>query len=114
MGNRSEVIGFSGWKFDNPPRHDPLWFEAINEEYWTDFFQDYWQLPYCTGGIYLATVLGLQSYMKNKKAIQLKPWLFMWNVAIGLFSIVGFVRTAPELYGILSSSNGFHRSICVR
>ncbi|CAL8097171.1 unnamed protein product [Orchesella dallaii] len=116
MGNRSEVIGFSGWKFDNPPRYDPLWFEVINEEYWTEFFQIYWKLPFYAGGIYLATILGVQNYMRDKKALQLKKCLFMWNCVIGLFSILGFVRTAPELYGIVRESNGWniYRSICVR
>lgn len=116
--NRSNVQELQIWKswvFDDPPKFHPMWFENIQEQYWSDLFRTYWKLPFYSGGIYLVLIFSLQVFMRNRKALQLKRTLLIWNVAIGLFSIMGFIRTFPELYGIVTSSpNGFYRSVCTR
>ena len=35
-----------------------------------------------------------------------------WNLGLALFSVVGTVRTLPELVRLLSVDGGFHRSVC--
>lgn len=113
--SESDRALWKGWVFDSPPKYPALWFENIKEDYWTDFFERYWLLPFITGGIYLITIFSLQSFMRNRKPFQLKPALLVWNACIGIFSILGFIRTFPELYGIVTSGpDGFFRSICVR
>lgn len=113
--NQTEILGFKGWKYDDPPKQDPLWFEHVDEESWANFFYVYWSVPLYTGTVYLLCVFFLQSYMKSKKPFQLKKTLFLWNMGLGIFSMMGFLRTVPELYTIVTSGpDGFVRSICNR
>lgn len=118
MGNISEFVdfqGWQGWEFDSPPKYHPLWFEVIDELYWNDLFKTYWMFPFVSGSVYLIVIFALQRFMRNRKPLQLKRSLLVWNIIIGLFSILGFIRTFPELYGIVTSRpNGFYRSVCVR
>jgi len=52
--------------------------------------------------------------MKNRPALSLRLPLALWNGALGIFSIMGLYRIAPELFKVLGSENGFHKSVCVR
>jgi elongation of very long chain fatty acids protein 6 len=65
------------------------------------------------GILYLAVVFILQKFMKGRKALELKWPLFTWNFAIGLFSLAGFLRTAPDLLHDLQRPNGIHESACI-
>jgi len=63
---------------------------------------------------YVAAVFGLQHYMKTKKALKLKWSLITWNLLIGIFSICGFMRVAPELVEIWTKEDDpFYYSMCI-
>jgi hypothetical protein len=88
---------------------------SLNFERAYGFMYENWWIPISTGILYLAVIFTLQEFMKERKALELKWQLFTWNLAIGLFSLVGFLRTAPDLlYFLLSRpNNGLHDSICL-
>jgi hypothetical protein len=33
---------------------------------------------------------------------------------LGIFSICGFIRVSPEFFSILTSEDGFYKSVCYR
>jgi elongation of very long chain fatty acids protein 6 len=72
-----------------------------------------WWIPFSAGILYLGVIFALQEFMKERKALELKWPLFTWNMTIGLFSLAGFLRTAPELLHILQRRNGIHDSACI-
>lgn len=112
--NFTDNIGYSGWKFDDPPIFTPFAWEVIDKEGWINYALDSWKLPIYTGVVYITTIFAIQSYMKDKPPFDLKGPLFYWNAALGVFSILGLIRFTPSFLNILFSPNGFYRSICVR
>jgi elongation of very long chain fatty acids protein 6 len=77
-----------------------------------EFMHENWWIPFSVGILYLAVIFALQDFMKRRKALELKWPLVTWNLAIGVFSLAGFLRTAPDLLHILQRTNGFHDSAC--
>lgn len=73
-------------------------------ENWTNGFY------YCT--IYAALVFGIRRLMRDRAGFRLKGLLILWNTMLATFSLVGFVRTAPELFRVLNKY-GLHHSVCV-
>jgi elongation of very long chain fatty acids protein 6 len=77
-----------------------------------EFMHENWWIPFSAGIFYLVVIFILQEFMKGRKALELKWPLFTWNLTIGLFSLVGFLRTAPDLIYILQRTNGMHDAVC--
>lgn len=73
-------------------------------ENWTNGFY------YCTA--YAALVFGLRRLMRDRAGFRLKGLLILWNTMLATFSLVGFARTAPELFRVLNKY-GLHHSVCV-
>lgn len=65
---------------------------------------------YCVG--YVVLVFGIQRLMRDRTGFQLKKLLIAWNIVLATFSLVGFVRTVPELFTALTKY-GLHHSVCV-
>jgi elongation of very long chain fatty acids protein 6 len=123
----------SSWKFQLTPEGTPDYSQLSNhildlpEGYYPsyefekssldvgrvlEFMHENWWIPFSAGILYLAVIFALQEFMKGRKALELKWPLFTWNLTIGLFSLAGFLRTAPELLYILQRTNGIHDSEC--
>jgi elongation of very long chain fatty acids protein 6 len=85
---------------------------SLNFERVLEFMHENWWIPFSVGILYLAIIFILQEFMKGRKPLELKWPLFTWNFAIGLFSLAGFLRTAPELLYYLQETNGIHDSAC--
>jgi len=88
-------------------------FEKLSFEFLSsvgNFMYQYWYFSLVVGICYLAAAFFLQHYMRNYEPIKLKWTLFIWNMAIGIFSIVGFIRTAPPV--LYRLSEGFYTSVC--
>ncbi|CAL8116660.1 unnamed protein product [Orchesella dallaii] len=87
-------------------------FERVDIVYWRDFLKNQWALPFYAAGLYLVTIFGLEYYMKERKAFNLRVPLILWNGALGIFSIMGFYRTFPPLFNSFMN-DGLMRSICI-
>jgi len=104
----------SGWQFDNPPTITPFNFERIDIRYWNQFVCTYWHYSIYIGIVYIVAIFSLQRYMSKRKPIRLKYLLFLWNICLGIFSIVGFARVSPPLFMVLMEKDGFYTSVCVK
>ena len=65
---------------------------------------------YCCG-IYVILIFGGKYYLSNKRKFNLRCPLILWSGLLATFSIIGFSRTAPELFHVLEQ-HGFHHSVC--
>lgn len=71
-----------------------------------------WTLGFYYTGLYMIIIFGGQHYMQNRPRFELRGLLSFWNTCLACFSIIGFTRTAPELFHVLKHY-GLHHSVCV-
>lgn len=61
---------------------------------------------------YVIVIFGLKHLMdKRKDGFNLRPYLFVWNTMLALFSIVGVLRCLPEFIYVLYN-HGIVASFC--
>lgn len=112
--NSDGFIDYSEFALDNPPKYEPFEFERVDWKRWVMWTHRHWDVPIYAGVIYIAVIFGIQAVMKNRHGLELKRELFLWNAALGIFSMLGFIRMMPEFLGVLTSHpNGFYRSVCI-
>jgi hypothetical protein len=104
---------------DDPPRFENYDFEVFDWKDWGRYGTRNWHIPLVVGAFYLIAIFGLERYMRNRPAFSLKYPLFFWNLALGIFSIIGFIRVAPEFISILFQDKegvvgGLYKGICYR
>lgn len=61
--------------------------------------------------IYVILIFTGQRWMQSRLPFKLQMPMFIWNSVLSLFSIIGAVRTVPELYNGLVS-NGLTYTVC--
>lgn len=81
---------------------------------WRKWMGANWTLSIYASVLYLLLIFSVQRLMRNRQPFQLRKALTCWNILLASFSIMGFLRTAPELFHVLKSEQGFHKSICIR
>jgi len=74
----------------------------------------HWKLSVYASIVYVILIHAAQHWMKNREPYNLRSLLLTWNVGLSIFSIIGFLRTAPELFHLLKEPTGFYLSICTR
>lgn len=110
----SSTFDYSGVEIENPPKFIPFEFEVYDWKEWCRYLYINWHFCIIAGAIYIVTIFGLKALMANRKPFELKRELFLWNAGLGIFSILGFVRTAPEFFSVLFGENGLYISMCAR
>jgi len=65
----------------------------------------YWSI------LYVAVIFGGKYLMANREPFKLRKVLFIWNLALAMFSIAGSMRMIPEMYYVLKNF-GFDYSVC--
>ncbi len=73
---------------------------------------DYWTISILASVLYLVVIFGIQRWMRDRKPYDLRYPLFMWNLGLAVFSILGSHRTFAELLFVLRE-HGFEHSVCV-
>jgi len=53
-----------------------------------------------------------QEYMRNRKPMDLRRVMAVWNVVLAAFSICGTFSVVPEFLSMFAQANGFHDSVC--
>jgi len=99
---------------DNPAKFQAYDFEIFDWKGWASYGSCHWELPFQVGVLYLLLIFGLQRFMRGRDPFHLKVPLALWNSALGLFSLVGFLRTAPEFFSILLAKDGLYKALCFR
>lgn len=64
---------------------------------WVQWFDQNWGYVFYMVGAYMALVFGLQAWMENRPAFDLRKQLFVWNVILAVFSLYGGIRSLQEL-----------------
>lgn len=72
-----------------------------------------WSLSLLVGVMYIFGAFALQNFMKTRQAWKLNGVLIFWNWTLAVFSIIGFIRTVPEFFYVLTRY-GYHFSVCNR
>lgn len=75
------------------------------------WMQENWHSAFYWIGIYMVLVFGGRAYMSQRPAFKLKPLLITWNIGLATFSILGALRTLPEMVHVLRYF-GFYHSVC--
>lgn len=103
-----------GWEMRDPKFDSWYKFEEADPFYWNDFVLEHRYLAVYAGIIYIITIYSLEWWMRDRPAYKLKMPLFLWNGALGIFSIIGFARMLPGMWYILTQPNGMYNSICIK
>lgn len=75
---------------------------------WTQVSRLYWSAAIFASAIYIIAVFGGARLMKNRKPLDLKAPLAIWNLFLAVFSIIGTVRMVPHLvYGLMLNDNSY-------
>jgi len=76
------------------------------------WMEDNWHQSFYFIGVYMLLVFGGQHYMSFRPRFELRNTLALWNFVLAVFSIIGAMRTLPELMFVLRKF-GLHHSCCV-
>jgi len=85
--------------------------EYINLSKCRRWMERNWMVSVYASVAYICVIFLLQAWMKNRPAYKLRKPLVVWNIMLAVFSIFGFLRTAPEIIYI-NMEYGFHLIIC--
>jgi len=85
--------------------------QTHNVEEFQKYMREHWQDTFVYSVVYLIVVFGTQFYMNSRKRLELRPYLAFWSGILALFSIIGSIRTVPELVYNLQKY-GFEFSLC--
>lgn len=72
------------------------------ENWWTSF---YWT------SLYMVVIFAGQQFMSTRAPYALRKALVIWNLGLAIFSIIGTLRTLPEMIHVLHHF-GFQHSVC--
>ncbi|XGW18467.1 hypothetical protein V3C99_002801 [Haemonchus contortus] len=87
-------------------------FEKVEDPVgWTIVFQQYWHHSFTISIIYFIIMKALQRFMENRKPFSLRTALVLWNGALAIFSIIGFIRFTEDFIQSLYK-HGIYRSLC--
>ena len=84
-------------------------FAAVERQQW---MQKNWHTSFYYIGVYMVLIFGGQRYMATRERFELRNTLALWNFFLAVFSIVGAMRTVPELVFVLKNF-GLHHSCCI-
>lgn len=91
----------------------PFSFElSLSKEEGIEWFEQNWTSSFTYILVYLLVLFRLSLLMRGSERFEFKNVLILWNLGLALFSVAGTIRMAPELFNILTESNGYHNSIC--
>lgn len=75
---------------------------------WTLTTRTYWWASIVIAAAYIALIFGGQRTMKNRKPMDLKGPLAIWNLFLALFSLIGTVRLVSHLlYGFYANHHTY-------
>jgi len=85
--------------------------EGFNHQAKRDWMMANWTQCFWYCGIYMILIWSGKLLMQSRPRFELRRALIMWNLFLATFSILGTMRTLPELLYTLSV-HGFHHSMC--
>ncbi|XP_076361903.1 very long chain fatty acid elongase 6-like isoform X1 [Tachypleus tridentatus] len=107
------VVASNFWVTANLPNYSYIFnfernFDQREQRNW--MIKNWYQAFYFVG-VYMVLVFGGQVYMQSRPRYDLRRILAAWNVFLAVFSIIGAMRTLPEMIHVLRKY-GFQYSVC--
>lgn len=99
-----EANGTTLTKFFSPSE-----FDLLEKKVW---MEKNWTLSLYSVVAYVLFIFLGQEYMKNRKPLDLRGIMAVWNFTLAVFSISACATVIPEFVALLSRPGGLHRSIC--
>lgn len=81
--------------------------ETISKEY----MEKHWTDSIVYSLLYVLVIFSGQEYMKHRPRYDLRRALIMWSTSLAIFSIIGTLRTLPELVFSVTT-RGIQNSVC--
>lgn len=85
--------------------------KTYDESALNGYMKEHWIDSIIYSVVYLILVFVGKAYMSNRKGFELRPLLTLWSGFLAIFSIVGAIRTVPELVWAVAT-HGFEYSCC--
>jgi elongation of very long chain fatty acids protein 6 len=85
--------------------------ENFDHDGFLEWIQQNWTQSFWYASFYVAFIFGGRKYMADRPRFTLRWPLAIWSLILGVFSIMGAVRTIPELVYMLRKY-GLEQSIC--
>lgn len=122
MGGRSSSETIAGGSVDviPDPVKDPDYMTILDFERtfpyndWRIWMGHNWKLAVHISFIYIMFIFLGQKWMKGREPFKLDNTLRLWNLLLAAFSLVGFLRSIPEVVQMFHRPNGFYRITCTR
>lgn len=88
------------------------WENNFDYDQSVELLENYAYIPFIIGiGLYLPILYFVQKIMANREPMKLRGPLIVWNSALAIFSIIGFVRVFPEFLYTFQHF-GFKYTVC--
>jgi len=87
-------------------------FQNFDQHVQREWMARNWTISLYGVGLYVAFIYFGTEYMKNRKPMDLRRVMAVWNFALAVFSIMGSATVIPEFFRALNQSNGFHHTVC--
>ena len=81
-------------------------------EFSREWMKENWHISLYYIGAYMFFIVAGQHYMQSRPKFELRNTLALWNFFLAVFSIIGTMRTVPEMMHVLRNF-GLHHSCCV-
>ena len=79
---------------------------------WVCWAHDHMNVAFAVCALYILSLIVGTRWMKTRPAFRLKLPLAVWNLVLAVFSMIGFLRTAPHLvYYMFARERGFYNSV---
>ena len=86
--------------------------EDFAEKERRQWMSENWYVSIYYIGAYMVFIVLGQHYMQSRPGFELRNTLALWNFFLAVFSIIGTMRTVPEMLFVLRHF-GLHHSCCV-
>ena len=83
-----------------------------SEQTFLQYMLSRWTDSFTYAAIYVVLVFVGQVYMKSRQRFDLRPVLAVWSGILAIFSIIGAIRTLPELVSSINN-HSLQYSVCI-
>jgi len=98
--HKNDMEAFTNMEYVTPFVYErELWVEKLVYGHLSSIMQlfiDHWHLTGYISLAYVIVIFGLKKYMSNRKRFEIQTPLFLWSLALAVFSIIGAIRTIGE------------------
>jgi len=110
--HKNDVEGFSQMEYVTPFVYErELWVEKIVYGHLSSILQlflDNWHHTAYISLAYVIIIFGLKKYMSTRKRFEIQTPLFLWSLALAVFSIIGAIRTIGEAIWTFSNHDVYY------